>query len=346
MLRGGVRRPGRRPLDPLLRDFDRFANNGTAQIGSWFFQDEVSLNATTFSGIHTEGDVLVLSDFTQGGSISTIRVLKWVDSPGVCNPPVGDPDPNCEDANLLRIGQGVDCAVTTAPDDVCASVNRGVVDAPWPYSAKFSAPPNAGTGRELLRGRHRRHPADSGRPCFTSFRRRAGPRRRWTRCSRIRARIVPAVRRGDQHGAGARRRDRDWRVDQRPGNGHRDRANAPPPTGTVDFVCGPLAAGAVCDTGGTLVSTEDLDGVNNPSIVTSDLFTPNEAGRWCFRGEYSGDDNYDEAVDFDESECFTVNPAGSRDRDQRDGRPCGHRKPDRRHGDAERNRSRSGRLGG
>ena len=63
--------------------------------------------------------------------------------------------------------------------------------------------------------------------------------------------------------------------------------NAPPPTGTVDFVCGPLAAGAVCDTGGTLVSTEDLDGVNNPSIVTSDLFTPNEAGRWCFRGEYS-----------------------------------------------------------
>ena len=85
--------------------------------------------------------------------------------------------------------------------------------------------------------------------------------------------------------------------------------NAPPPTGTVDFVCGPLAAGAVCDTGGTLVSIEDLDGISNPSIVTSDRSPRTRPDAGASVASTPGDDNYDEAVDFDESECFTVNPA-------------------------------------
>jgi hypothetical protein len=292
---------------------DRFANNGDAQIGFWFFQDEVSLNADgTFTGIHTEGDVLVLSDFTQGGDISTIKVLQWVDIPGVCSGPT--PDPNCEDANLLRIGQGVDCDATAVGDDVCASVNRGVVDAPWPYSAKFPPPPP--NANDFPAGSFYEGGIDVSQlipdvSCFTSFLAESRS-----------SQSVDAVLKDFALGSFPLCRAEmntvpvpDNEIDI--GDSIQDQAtvegfglNAPPPTGTVDFfVCGPLDPGELCETGGTLVSTETLDGTSNPSVVTSDAFTPNEAGRWCFRGVYSGDDNYGGVTDFDESECFTVNPA-------------------------------------
>jgi hypothetical protein len=292
---------------------DRFANNGDAQIGFWFFQNEVSTNPDgTFSGVHTEGDVLVLSDFTQGGDISTIRVLQWVDIPGVCSGPT--PDPNCEDANLLRIGQGVDCEVTTGPDDVCASVNRGIVEAPWPYAAKFPPPPPneddfpAGSFYEGGIDISELIPDVS---CFTSFLAES-------RSSQSVDAVLKDFALGSFPLCFAEMNtvpvpDNEIGI----GESISDQAtvegkglNPTPPSGTVDFyVCGPLAAGELCETDGTFVSTETLDGVSNPSTVTSDAFTPNEVGRWCFRGEYSGDDNYDPVVDFDESECFTVAPA-------------------------------------
>ena len=63
---------------------DKFDDSGDAQIGFWFFQDNVSLDADgTFNGLHTEGDVLVLSDFTNGGEVDLICVYEW-------NPPGDD----------------------------------------------------------------------------------------------------------------------------------------------------------------------------------------------------------------------------------------------------------------
>lgn len=62
---------------------DRFANNGDAQIGVWFFQNVVNLGSNgTFvdadgdPATHAVGDILILSNFTQGGSQSNIQVLK------------------------------------------------------------------------------------------------------------------------------------------------------------------------------------------------------------------------------------------------------------------------------
>jgi hypothetical protein len=49
---------------------DRFANNGAAQLGFWFFQEQVSPPApnTTglFTGAHQVGDILALVNFAQG----------------------------------------------------------------------------------------------------------------------------------------------------------------------------------------------------------------------------------------------------------------------------------------
>ncbi len=105
---------------------DRFANNGDAQIGFWFLQDETvncDPNASAFTGQHEIGDLLVLSNFTQGGNISTIRVYTWVGSGGDTNDV------------LDLVAQGVDCA-GAGSHDVCATVNGASAPAPGPFTPK------------------------------------------------------------------------------------------------------------------------------------------------------------------------------------------------------------------
>ncbi len=114
---------------------DRFANNGDSQIGFWFFRNRVGLNPDgTFSGDHAVGDILILSDFTNGGKISTIKVYKWVGSGGSIN------------GTLEFLGAGGDC--TTAPngDLACAMVNSAPVSSPWPYTPKFGSAGTFPTG--------------------------------------------------------------------------------------------------------------------------------------------------------------------------------------------------------
>ena len=69
----------------LYVGLDRFDNSGDATVGFWFFRNQIGLNpdVTTkgghpFVGAHADGDILLVSDFTQGGSTSTIKVFQWV----------------------------------------------------------------------------------------------------------------------------------------------------------------------------------------------------------------------------------------------------------------------------
>jgi hypothetical protein len=64
----------------ILRFFgDRTSDNGDASIGFWFFVSSVSLNSNGhFNGTHSNGDLLILSDFTSGGTQPTITVYKWL----------------------------------------------------------------------------------------------------------------------------------------------------------------------------------------------------------------------------------------------------------------------------
>ncbi len=71
--------------DILYFGSDRFDNSGDAQQGFWFFQNKVTLSSIKsgggfkFSGVHRAGDVLVISDFSNGGTVSTIS---GVEGPG------------------------------------------------------------------------------------------------------------------------------------------------------------------------------------------------------------------------------------------------------------------------
>lgn len=67
---------------------DRAVNNGDAAIGFWFFKGGVALDTTTgpdnagnyagvFTGVHQNGDILVVSHFTQGGGTADIFIYTW-----------------------------------------------------------------------------------------------------------------------------------------------------------------------------------------------------------------------------------------------------------------------------
>ncbi|MDP5293447.1 hypothetical protein Q9290_14275 [Oceanimonas sp. CHS3-5] len=104
---------------------DRFANNGDAQMGFWFFHDNVSLNPDgTFNGVHTIGDTLILANFSNGGTVNTIEVWEW-------RPGAGS-DGNI---NLFKLGDFGACDGTNP--NVCALNNDSDTPSFWPYDPKF-----------------------------------------------------------------------------------------------------------------------------------------------------------------------------------------------------------------
>lgn len=120
---------------------DRFTNNGDSAVGFWFFQDNVSANPDgSFHGKHIVGDILVTSDFRNGGGVSVINVFKWV---GGANP-----------LQLLVSGTPALPGSNTAPsclqqsgiDVACAIANRipTAVPAVWPGGYTFKGGGNNG----------------------------------------------------------------------------------------------------------------------------------------------------------------------------------------------------------
>ena len=126
---------------------DRFANNGDAFAGFWFFQDQVGLDAATnsFIGNHAvkdspvvgdRGDILVLVEYPQGANaVPEIKVYEW-DPLDLGNDNVAD--------NLHQIFDSTTTAVTaeceTPPQNVnklaCAITNHTDANSPWPYEPK------------------------------------------------------------------------------------------------------------------------------------------------------------------------------------------------------------------
>jgi len=116
---------------------DRFANNGDAQIGFWFFQNAVSLNTTngTFNGTHAVGDLLILSNFTGGGANTNIQVLEVtaINANGsltftTLTSASGGTTFTCDDT----AGDG------TGPHKICVATNAAAVDSLDPnYDDKF-----------------------------------------------------------------------------------------------------------------------------------------------------------------------------------------------------------------
>jgi hypothetical protein len=116
---------------------DRLDNSGDAFMGFWFFQNQIGLGAggggggAPFVGQHAVGDVLVLANFTGGGTTVNIEVLKWVGSGGNVN------------GTLQRIGGAAGGTPATcsgslpAGDLFCGIANTSAGETPpWAYLSK------------------------------------------------------------------------------------------------------------------------------------------------------------------------------------------------------------------
>ena len=123
--------------DLLYFGMDRWSNDGDAQLGFWFFRNPVSLTNTKsgggfkFAGDHAPGDLLILSDFSNGGTVSTIKVYEWQEP---CTA-------NCASPNLHIIadtGNPASCATVGPNDSFCGIVNTSPIPTPseWAFKDK------------------------------------------------------------------------------------------------------------------------------------------------------------------------------------------------------------------
>jgi hypothetical protein len=305
-------------VDPATGDeilyfaLERNTNTGDANVGFWFLQDEVSCESAggseAFSGDHTDGDLLIVSAFTKGGTVSTIDVYRWN---GGATGSLG----------TTPVAHGADCRTTGVGDTACATANTAAITTPW-LTANFKD----GVGHtlqtaEFFEGGVNLTEANLGGKCFNTF---LGDTRSsqsltatlFDYASGQLGECVPEmVTQASTNGTVT------------PGTAVTDTAtititgadNPDDPTGDVTFfLCGPIAAGAECATGGTNIGTDTLDGganttdgiasatspeVNTPTSVTGNL----GPGHYCFRAEWPGDSNYGPASHTDSTlECFNV----------------------------------------
>jgi hypothetical protein len=307
----------------LYYALERNTNTGDANVGFWFLQSDVDCSTAgaskTFTGEHTDGDLLIVSAFTKGGDVSTINVYRWN---GGANGSLG----------TTPVASGVDCRSTAAGDAACAVANRADITTPWLTANFKDGVGNTLRTGEFFEGGLNLTQSGLGGVCFNVF---IGD----TRSSQSLTATLFDYARG-KLGACVPTMDTTASATTSspviPGMPVHDTAtititgatNPADPTGDVEFfLCGPIATGD-CSTGGTDIGSGTLDGgtitddgiatatspdVNCPTLnppatcSTATGVNPLAPGRYCFRAEWPGDVNYaGTSFTNDTDECFAV----------------------------------------
>jgi hypothetical protein len=121
-------------------------------------QDDVqAIAGGDFSGAHQDGDLLVLVNFSQGGTIPNIEVWTWDAAAATVIP--------------TAVGGSVECANGFIPpgSDLCGIVNATNVPAPWAYENKDFGPTDTFPPGAFFEGAINLSAATSEMACFTNF---------------------------------------------------------------------------------------------------------------------------------------------------------------------------------
>jgi hypothetical protein len=298
---------GATTCDVLYFGSDRYDNSGDAQQGFWFFQNKITLGSTplgggtSFSGVHKNGDLLVISDFSNGGTTSTITVYTW-DSTVSGN------------LRLLQTSDAAKCGSNLpAGDPFCGIVNPNTITMPWSFTDKSGTPNNGALNGEFYEGGINLSLLGLADECFSSVASE-------TRSSTSTTATLKDFVLGQFGNCNATLATNVGAGPYTPGTSVQDTATVTgssathTPTGDVTFYLCAVATGA-CTTGGTNLGTGTLSGsgavatATSPAVNTS--ANPLAPGRYCFRAEWPGDTNYVGAlVEYGgvngTNECFTV----------------------------------------
>jgi hypothetical protein len=312
---------------------DRFDNSGDAQNGFWFFQNKIELGTNSigggegFVGVHKNGDILVVSDFSVGGTTSTISVYVWNDSCTAAGKPVA----SCADSNLqlLASSNAANCATAAANAAFCGIVNSSTssISSPWSFKDKSGTtgctPADGGcfAQGEFFEGgiNLSAFPGLAGE-CFASTMAES-------RSSTSTSAVLKSFILGNfgQCGSGTTTTPQDSNGNNIStisiGSGSvqvQDQAvvtvtGAASWSGSVAFsLCGPadLVSQPSCLTGGTSIGSKSISGSGStPVTVTSDLATVTSAGKYCWRADFtSTTTGVPASSDASSTECFTVTP--------------------------------------
>lgn len=283
---------------------ERGSNNGDSFAGFWLLKDPTvgCSGSGGFAGHHTDGDILVVSNYTNGGGTHNVQVYEWQGDDATGGPVA------------LPAFDGAKCG-GAANDTACAIANADTITSPWaPTSHPTNTFVEAGVDLTAVLN-------TTGDSCFSTFLAE-------TRSSQeITAELkdftggtfntcppAPITTTATPGGTAVL-----------PGTAQHDVATVgtadTPATGTVSFfLCGPaeVTAGG-CETGGTQVgsdvtltggsaTSDDIDGTTTPD--------DNADGTYCWRTEYTPDDasagvylsstHTNADVTGDGAECFVV----------------------------------------
>jgi uncharacterized repeat protein (TIGR01451 family) len=292
---------------------DRFDNDGDAQIGFWFFQNKVGVANGDFTGVHADGDVLILSEYTNGGVIDLVCAYEWDGAGGGSNiAKKGNCDPATNGSNLNLVAAGAACDVSEGTFDICARTNAATATAPWSFTNKDGEHDFA-TGQFFEGGINLSDMFDGQAPCFGTF--LAETRSSQETDAQLKdfafgslSTCVPPTITTDAsvttwHFGDAAVTD----------TATLSGSNGPASGKVKFFVCDPSDITATgCPSGGTQVGAAAGVTVNtsaNGGTATSAGFTPTAAGKYCFRAEYVPDADSQYLADTHTNatgECFTV----------------------------------------
>lgn len=298
---------------------DRYDNSGDAQQGFWFLQDEVTTGGapagggTRFTGTHLPGDLLVISEFSNGGSVSTIKVWEWDTS---CTKNAT----GCADNNLriLAESEAANCATVAAGDNFCGLVNpEDGTPAPWSYTDKKGN--SSYLAGEFLEAGVNLSALGLADRCFATV--VAETRSSTSATATLKDFVLgtfgecettvtttpsdgsgePVGTDGLSIGTGSVAATDAATIDV---------SGIATWEGSLEFhICGPIAAPATCDTGGVAIgSALAVDNTTSQPIV-SDAATLTSVGRYCWRADFtSATAGVPDGSDSSATECFVVNP--------------------------------------
>jgi uncharacterized repeat protein (TIGR01451 family) len=113
----------------LYFGMERNSNNGDADIGMWFLKDNSvacssSGGTTTFTGNHQDGDLLMVTEFTNGGAVGSVKAYRWNGSATTGS------------LGTTPVATGGKCSDAGTGDTACAMTNAAAITPPWPAPDK------------------------------------------------------------------------------------------------------------------------------------------------------------------------------------------------------------------
>jgi uncharacterized repeat protein (TIGR01451 family) len=278
---------------------ERGSNNGTSFAGFWLLKDKnVGCSGSSgFSGQHTDGDLLIISDYTNGGGTQDVSVYRWTgdDATGA---PVLDASFN-----------GSLCTAAPSNDNACAIANDSTITTPWsPTSHDSNTFVEAGIDLTTLLG--------SNGGCFTTFLAETRSSNQLTATLKDFAggqfnTCVPPIM--DTTAAPGGSSNPLGVANQHDVATISPVGDRPDPTGTISFfLCNPseVTSGG-CVSGGTQVGGAVTIAAGSATSANASGSLTATVGKYCWRAEYTPDadgSNFYVAASHtnNDTECFTV----------------------------------------